>query len=136
MSICRRSGFTLIELLMVMLIIFVLMGIVIWTFTAVMRRKAIEPQTVRLRDLKAAMETYTSLWNFPPLRTDNIFNGFNPTTASPPAGPDQNAAVVDNLSYAGHDWNQKRGVILSRSNPNYEFSSDKPVRSEGEDAES
>ena len=53
MTSTHRRAFTLIELLVVMVIISVLMGIVIYTFQAVMRTKNEKSMALRLKDVKA-----------------------------------------------------------------------------------
>ena len=100
----KRRAFTLIELLVVMMIISVLMGIVIYTFQAVMRTKNEKSMALRLKDVKAAMETYVNMWGRPPFDTRDF-------------SANQNRVMVDNLSNPAHSWIQQRGdlLMLSRS---------------------
>ena len=106
----RKRGFSLIELLVVMMIIAILMGIVVYTFTAVMRSKAEQTMKLRLKEVQSAMRGYYDMWKYPP---------FDVTPAN--YDVQQNGAMVDNMSNPDSWWVQRRGDLLGKNNPEYRF---------------
>ena len=115
-----RKGFTLIELLVVMGIIAILMGIVVSAAQAIKQSQKEKSIQIDLKQLKLAMGNYFSMWGRVPLITDpaKIPPGYGITDLYDHINGNQNAFMIDMMSYSDYWWIKRRGPLVENKNMN------------------